>query len=186
MRGDFTRERVAIAGNVTGIRMPSMFDFVASPSAAIVDVNTGEVTVLRAHEAVTQATRDHVEATGAVCSEWAIGSINVSDGTVGLYNETGMNVVLEEFFVANWWEGYVWNGTNPTSRNTSFVPSGVSTFPFLCSVPPAALEANLDLLVAANHQDNMDLIANPTGLAQWLSAYIVPERFTNTQRNDIG
>lgn len=46
-------ERVGIAGTVTGIRSPSMFDFVESPAVSFIDAATGAKTVVRAHKSVS-------------------------------------------------------------------------------------------------------------------------------------
>lgn len=173
--GTFTNTRVAVGGGVTAVRMPSIFDYEDSASFTFIDAATGARQVLRAHEVVTQATLDHAEATGAVCNEWAVGRLNVSDGTVGRYDDTGMNVVLEEFFVTNWWEGYIWNGNNPLGRNASFVPSGVSTFPFLCSLPPSAISATMGNKVSVYYDDfYLNKMASSGTLAQWVQFHMVP------------
>jgi len=54
---------------------------------------------------------------------------------VGNYSENDIAWVYEEFLMTNWWEGYTWDGEIPTGRNASFVPSNVSTYPFVCAPP---------------------------------------------------
>lgn len=118
-----------------------------------------------------------------MCSEWIVGYYNVSDGSVADVSDAGISWVLQEFFVSNWWEGYVWNGQRATGRNTNFVPSNTSTYPFLCSVPPAALEANLDQIVDSYYDDGyLPSIVRPTNLLQWIDFYLTPSEFDDYYR----
>lgn len=111
--GGFDWEQITMSAGVRGFPAPSLFDFVDSPTVSIVDAATGARTVLRARDAVTQATVDYVNETGAICNEWLAGAVNVSDGSVEDYRNStvnsSINWVLEEFFMTNWYEGYEWS-----------------------------------------------------------------------------
>jgi len=117
--------------------------------------------------------------------EWFVGSYSLQTWEFSEYRDNGVSWVLEEFFMTNWWEGYVWNGTDGTvtSRNESFVPSNVSTYPFLCSIPPTLLGDTF----ANNLYDDDQLYEKMKGtyMAQYIAMFVEPDLFYRADDDDL-
>jgi len=140
--GSYTNKPTASVQNRTKqyAYAPSMFHF--GPRSARVSMsgftgNGNEIisNTIEAKDAVSPEVMEYVTANSR-CATWLVGAVNLTDGTFADYRDSGFPWYMEEFLMSNWHEGYIWeNYTWPIARNTSFVPSNLSTYPFLCSPP---------------------------------------------------
>jgi len=165
-------------GNFT--TLPSVFHHKHPITVTIGDQN-GTIHRIDANEAATDTVREHANRTGAVCQDWFVGSYDLGTGELADYRDNGVSWVIEEFFMTNWWEGYVWDVSTgiPTGRNTSFVPSNESTYPFLCGLPPSVWDDTIGDIIAAGGIDDdysgfyySEKIIAPVALIAWVSVNI--------------
>ena len=58
------------------------------------------------------------------------------------------------------------------------MPSNVSTYPFLCGLPPSFLADNLETIVGAYHDDYyINRIVRPTSMLQWIEYHLTKSSF---------
>ena len=157
--------------------VPSAFHHKHPITVTIGDQN-GTIHRIDANEAATDTVREHANRTGAVCQDWFVGSYDLGTGELADYRDNGVSWVIEEFFMTNWWEGYVWDVSTgiPTGRNTSFVPSNESTYPFLCGLPPSVWDDTIgDILAASGIDDDNSVfryaprVVRPAQMVMWVA-----------------
>jgi len=180
---DYRPKELTTLTGKRGTTAQSMFQTRLPVTMMVVD-HEGVKHTIRSSDVVTSETIQHVNDTGAVCQEWFVGYMDLSTGGFGEYRDNGASWVLDEFFMTNWWEGYVWNNDTgvPTGRNPSFVPSNTSTYPFLCGLPysvwPSTIGKAIQTAIDSGDIDDYDAdyeareLLSAAGMAQWVAMSI--------------
>lgn len=159
-----------------------MFEYNEPTTISVIDAASGNQTALRARDFVSNELQAYINKTGAVCTDWLAGYFNLSDGTIGDYRDNGVSWLFEEFFQTNWYEGYIWDGRSATARNMSFVPSNKSTYPFLCTIPPAVANELVGDYVASMEDDSLRYYYIPnsvqtSSLLRWIQFSLHSDEF---------